>query len=147
SAQTSVAPVSTLQGPVAGLDCGVRLEARLPAPTHAVELTLSTRATAPLVSAFNEDGSLAGTATLPGAPRAVGTVRLTGPAISRVEITAEANEAALHRLCWQDARAVSQPAPPIDVVALAGSVPVATAQAQGASGQEVMVSLEADLIA
>src|SRR5207244_3763698 len=128
------------------LDCEVRLEARLPAPTPTVELRLSRRATAPVVSAFNEDGSLAGTVTLTGAQRAVETVRLNGPAIRRVEVQAERDEVTLHRLCWQDVRAVSEPPAPIDVKALAGSVPVASAQAQGISGQEVTVSLAADLI-
>lgn len=142
---TEVRPVKTSAGVLAGLDCGTELRIGIPCPAVEVELILTSLATPARVRAINGAGTTVASAVLTPPAGQTQTAVLSGTGIVEVIVSAPDDATTLHQICYRCP--VDSPAGKgIEVVALSGLTPVATAAVTGAAKQVVTVSLRFDQV-
>jgi hypothetical protein len=86
-------------GGTRGLDCGFTLEIKLNHPCPAIEITLVHFARPATVTAFNSDGTVAGSTTMTVPQRTPQTLAFRGTGIIRIVVKSPQNEVLLLKLC------------------------------------------------
>lgn len=148
---TQFETINTTSGSLAGLGCGFGLTIKLPEPLNLVEL-LITRTLSPAelpansIEAFDSNDVVVASATLESLANQPESVLLTGPSITRIEISGLRNTTYLHRICSEVPRVDSNHEDRIKVTAFSGGTPLRTVNVSYKVDQIVSVTLEADAI-